>query len=140
MQGMFKGKSAIVTGGTSGIGRAITLALADAGCYVTATAVSADELSRFTNDPSARNISAVTLDVSDPAAIDTFIKRFDRLDILVNSAGMILRDGAEFKLDHFEQVLDVNLTGAMRMCTACHPLLAKQGGSILNIASVLSFF
>ena len=63
----------------------------------------------------------------------------DRLDILVNCAG-IIRRGAEHDVEVFEQVIDVNLVGTMRCCAAARPLLAKQGGSIVNIASMLSFF
>jgi NAD(P)-dependent dehydrogenase (short-subunit alcohol dehydrogenase family) len=137
---MFAGQRAIVTGGTSGIGRAIALALAEAGCNVTATGVADDEVARFASDQVARNVSASVLDVGDAGAVDALVSRFDRLDILVNAAGMILRDGAEFNMDHFERVIDVNLAGAMRMSTGCRPLLARQGGSILNIASMLSFF
>jgi NAD(P)-dependent dehydrogenase (short-subunit alcohol dehydrogenase family) len=137
---MFTGQRAIVTGGTSGIGRAIALALAEAGGDVTATGVAADEVARFTSAPGAGKASAVVLDVSVAGAVEKFVSRFDRIDILVNAAGMILRDGAEFNMDHFERVIDVNLAGAMRMCTACRPLLARRGGSILNIASMLSFF
>jgi NAD(P)-dependent dehydrogenase (short-subunit alcohol dehydrogenase family) len=137
---MFTGQRAIVTGGTSGIGRAIAVALADAGCDVTATGVADDEVARFTSEQNRATVSANVLDVSDAAAVDTFVSRFDRLDILVNAAGMIMRDGAEFNMEHFERVIDVNLAGAMRMSTACRPLLAHRGGSILNIASMLSFF
>ena len=57
------------------------------------------------------------------------------MDILVNSAGIIRRQ-TEYKLDIFQRVIDVNLTGTMRMCIACRPLLAKSGGSIVNIASM----
>jgi len=137
---MFTGQRAIITGGTSGIGRAIALALADAGCDVTATGVAADEVARFSSDPGGRNVSTGVLDVSDGGAVASFVSRFDRVDILVNAAGMILRDMAEFNIEHFERVIGVNLSGAMRMSTACHPLLARNGGSILNVASMLSFF
>jgi NAD(P)-dependent dehydrogenase (short-subunit alcohol dehydrogenase family) len=47
---------------------------------------------------------------------------------------------AEYEVDVFERVLDVNLTGTMRLCTAARPLLAREGGSIVNLASMLSFF
>ena len=63
-----------------------------------------------------------------------------RLDVLVNCAGMVLRDGKEFTIAGFQKVIDVNLTGTMRMCLAAKPLLEKQGGAIANIASVWSFF
>ena len=74
----------------------------------------------------------VTQDL-DPADLPT-----GRLDILVNCAGVIQRDD-EFQIPTFERVLDVNLTGTMRMCVACRPMLARARGSIVNIASVLSF-
>ena len=81
----------------------------------------------------------LSLDVSDAQSIDTLIARLDRLDILVNSAGIIRRE-AEYELDKFQQVIDINLTSTMRMCLACKPLLARRGGSIVNSASMLSFF
>jgi NAD(P)-dependent dehydrogenase (short-subunit alcohol dehydrogenase family) len=64
----------------------------------------------------------------------------DRLDILVNGAGMIVRAGGEFEVETFQRVVEVNLTGSMRLATACKPLLARRGGAIVNIASMLSFF
>jgi NAD(P)-dependent dehydrogenase (short-subunit alcohol dehydrogenase family) len=59
---------------------------------------------------------------------------------LVNCAGLIRRAGAEFDPATFSDVLDVNLTGTMRVCTAAKPLLAASGGAIVNTASMLSFF
>jgi NAD(P)-dependent dehydrogenase (short-subunit alcohol dehydrogenase family) len=115
------GTRALVTGGTSGIGQAIAAALTNAGCKVTAAGLE-------------------TFDVADDASVRRLVGSLDRLDILVNSAGTILRGGAEFDVAGFEKVVDVNLTGTMRVCTACRPLLAKSRGSILNVASMLSFF
>jgi NAD(P)-dependent dehydrogenase (short-subunit alcohol dehydrogenase family) len=53
---------------------------------------------------------------------------------------MILREGREFTIEGFQRVIDVNLTGTMRMCMAAKPLLERQGGAIVNTASVWSFF
>ena len=61
------------------------------------------------------------------------------LDILVNCAGIIRRD-AEYEIPTFLEVLDVNLAGVMRLCTACRPLLRESRGCIVNTASMLSFF
>ena len=78
--------------------------------------------------------------MTDQGAIDRLVGQFDRLDILINAAGIIRRGGREFELPEFLGVVDVNLSGTMRMCVACHPLLARRGGSIVNLASMLSFF
>ena len=59
--------------------------------------------------------------------------------MLVNAAG-IIRRVEEFELAVFEEVVDINLTGTMRLATACRPALARAGGAIINIASMLSFF
>lgn len=79
------------------------------------------------------------LDVTDPDQVRRLVGGLDRLDALVNCAG-ILRRGEEYDLDVFELVIAVNLTGTMRMCVACHPLLARAGGSIVNTASMWSYF
>jgi NAD(P)-dependent dehydrogenase (short-subunit alcohol dehydrogenase family) len=79
------------------------------------------------------------LDVRDNAAITAFIGTLPRLDILVNCAG-IIRRGAEHDPAIFAEVLDVNLTGTMRLCAAARPLLARTGGCIVNTASMLAFF
>jgi NAD(P)-dependent dehydrogenase (short-subunit alcohol dehydrogenase family) len=80
------------------------------------------------------------LDVTKDAQVADCIASLSRLDALVNCAGMILRDGKEFTIAGFQQVIDVNLTGTMRMCMAAKPLLEKQGGAIVNTASIWSFF
>jgi NAD(P)-dependent dehydrogenase (short-subunit alcohol dehydrogenase family) len=79
------------------------------------------------------------LNVSDKGSIDSLVAGLEELDVLVNAAG-IIRRAAEFELDNFQTVVDVNLLGTMRMCTACRPLLLKQGGAIVNVASMYSFF
>ncbi|TAN09658.1 MAG: SDR family oxidoreductase [Rhizobiaceae bacterium] len=129
-------RMAVVTGGTRGIGRGIVDALIEGGWQVIATGATAKEVEAA---PSAGMLTNCVLDITDQAAVDAFTGKFDRLDALVNGAG-ILRRGEEYGLSVFEQVVAVNLTGTMRMCVACHPLLKASGGSILNIASMLSFF
>lgn len=132
----FSGQVALVSGGSSGIGRAIAEALRDAGARVIATHLPGET-------PSAGGIEFVALDAGDQAGVDALVSRIGsnpgRLDILVNCAGMIRRQ-AEYDMETFLRVLDVNLAGTMRLCTAARPLLACQGGSIVNTASMLSFF
>jgi NAD(P)-dependent dehydrogenase (short-subunit alcohol dehydrogenase family) len=129
-------RHALVTGGTRGIGRGIVDVLLAAGWRVTATGVGEDEVAAA---PAAEGLSNVPLDVTDQAAVDALVARLDRLDALVNCAG-IIRRADEFDPAVFEAVIAVNLTGTMRMCVACRPLLAASGGTIVNTASMLSFF
>jgi NAD(P)-dependent dehydrogenase (short-subunit alcohol dehydrogenase family) len=132
------GQSALVTGGTGGIGRAIALALAAEGCQATVTGKTDAEVRQF--DSPHRNIVARTLDVTDDGAVGRLVSGFDHLNILVNAAGMILRANQEHHPLEFDKVIDVNLSGTMRLCAACRPLLARTKGCVLNIASMLSFF
>jgi NAD(P)-dependent dehydrogenase (short-subunit alcohol dehydrogenase family) len=79
------------------------------------------------------------LDVRDRDAVETLVTSFDALDVVVNCAG-IIRRGEELDPDVFAAVVDVNLTGTMRVCAAARPLLAHSGvGAIVNLASVLTF-
>jgi NAD(P)-dependent dehydrogenase (short-subunit alcohol dehydrogenase family) len=128
----FHGKSVLVTGGTSGIGRAIAETFLAAGAEVTAAGLPPKE-----EIPSS--IRTEILDITDTAAIDALIGKLGELHVVVNAAGIIRRD-EEFNLNVFAQVLDVNLTGAMRVCMAAHSKLKESGGSVVNIASMLSFF
>jgi NAD(P)-dependent dehydrogenase (short-subunit alcohol dehydrogenase family) len=134
------GQKALVTGGTGGIGGAIAQALRDAGAEVTATGLGAAEIAAAEGIAGFAGIRVRSLDVADAEAVTAAVAALDRLDILVNAAGMIVRAGGEFEVETFQRVVEVNLTGAMRLATACRPLLAERGGSIVNIASMLSFF
>ena len=134
------GLTALVTGGTGGIGGAIARALRDAGAEVLATGLGAAEVASAGGDATFGGIQVHALDVADGGAVAALVAGLDRLDILVNGAGMIVRAGGEFEVETFQRVVEVNLTGAMRLATACRPLLARRGGAIVNIASMLSFF
>ena len=133
------GKKALVTGGTQGIGAAIALQLAGMGAQVIAAGLPPSEGWNEDNPLSAAGIRVTELDVSDPQSVSQLFSGIGELDILVNCAG-IIRRGAEHDLEVFEQVIAVNLTGTMRVCSAARALLARRGGAIVNLASMLSFF
>jgi len=125
--------SALISGAAGGIGRGLAEGFLAAGFEVIG-------VDRAPAAWSAPGFAYATLDITDGAAVAAFGAALGRLDVLVNAAG-IIRRAAEFEIDTFESVLDVNLTGTMRLCTACRPALAAAGGgAIINIASMLSFF
>ncbi len=127
---LFKGKTVVVTGGTQGIGAGIAQQFAALGARVIAAGLAPTD---------APGIEVVELDVADAASVAALFARLDSLDVLVNCAGMIRR-GDEHDIETFERVIAVNLNGTMRMCAAARPLLARSKGSIINTASMLTFF
>ncbi|MDA1053089.1 MAG: SDR family oxidoreductase [Planctomycetota bacterium] len=131
-------RSVLVIGGTGGIGGAISRAFAADGCDVIATGVTQLELDAFQSG--SETIDTRLLDITRAIEIQQLVGSLTRLDILVNAAGTILRHEAEHEPDAFEHVIDVNLNGTMRTCSACKPLLVASGGCVVNIASMLSFF
>lgn len=129
-------KTVFVTGGTRGIGEGIARALARAGYRVIAASHSEAERNAFSE---TEFIELRHLDVTDTDAVSDAFADLERLDGLVNCAG-ILHRGDEYDLDVFQKVIDVNLTGTMRCCLAAKPLLAESKGAIVNTASMLSTF
>ena len=135
----YTGKRVLVTGGVSGIGRAVSLAFMAAGAEVVACGLTEQELAAARADPAFAKIGVIGLDVTDRAAVDKLIGGLDSLDVVVTSAGIIRRD-TEHDPEVFDQVIDVNLSGSMRVASAARPLLAKTRGSIVLVGSVMSFF
>lgn len=131
-------RQVLVTGGTGGIGQAIACAFADEGCAVTATGRNSQEAAAA--DFGRRAIAAHALDVTDASAIAALAAKLERLDVLINCAGIIQREGKEHDPEHFAHTIDVNLNGTMRTCAAFRTHLARQRGCVVNLASMLSFF
>ena len=143
MSGSLAGKVALVTGASSGIGEAAALALAKAGAAVAVSARRKDRLDDLVRRIEAQGGKAIALpgDVAvegDAArAVEDTVSRLGRIDILVNSAGVIQAGGVEsLPLDEWRRVIDINLMGTLYCCKAAiGPMKAQGGGDIVNISS-----
>ncbi len=130
-------KNAVVIGGTGGIGAGIARVLLREGWHVLATGLDEREIDAFSI--AVPSVETAVLDVTDQGRVTEFFNRFETLDALVNCAGVLFR-GAEYEMDVFTKVIEINLTGTMRTCLAAHELLARSKGAIVNTASMLSTF
>lgn len=141
------GKVALVTGGGRGIGRAICVALGQAGATVVATARTAEQIEAAASEITGAGGKAVAIraDIAEEndicALFDRVKERFGRLDVLVNNAGMGLFGSVEeFSTAEFDQVVAVNLRGAFLCCRQAMRAMIPQGsGYIINISSVVGF-
>jgi NAD(P)-dependent dehydrogenase (short-subunit alcohol dehydrogenase family) len=136
---LFGGRTVLVTGGTSGIGLACAQAFAALGASVLATGATEAEAERAEAGKASAGLRFQALDVRDRSAIHSLVGGLDRLDVVVNAAGIIRRD-AEHDPGVFADVLAVNLTGTMEVCTAAKDKLRQSGGPVVNLASMLTFF
>ncbi len=142
---MLEGKTAVVTGASRGIGRAIALRLAEDGAMVIVNYRQSEEEARAVRDEILRKGGSAQIrqcDVADPdacrALIRSVIDEYGRLDILVNNAG-ITRDGLLMGMseEDFDRVLDTNLKGTFHMMReALRPMVRQRSGRIINISSV----
>ena len=135
---LFAGRAVLVTGGTSGIGLAIARGFARLGASVIALGSSEKKIAAESGSPDNAGIRFAQVDVRDRDAIRAFVAGLDRLDILVNAAGMGSPE-KEFEDETFMEVMDVNLNAQMRFAMAALPLLKASKGSIVNVASMLSY-
>jgi NAD(P)-dependent dehydrogenase (short-subunit alcohol dehydrogenase family) len=137
------GKSALVTGASSGIGAACAVALAQAGAHVFAAARRGDKLEGLAKDVQAEGgkMTPVSLDVTDHDAMATFIEEKGPFDILLNSAGMARHSPSmDTTEDDFDAVVDINLKSAYFLSQRVAKGLIKAGkpGSIINISSQMA--
>ncbi|PYP90649.1 MAG: short-chain dehydrogenase [Candidatus Angelobacter sp. Gp1-AA117] len=136
-------KIAIVTGGGSGIGRGIALAFAHEGAKVVIAGRTQEKLDHVAQEIGS-NCLPVQTDTGNPQDINKLVEKtvahFGCLNVLVNNAALLLPGTAESHTeDEWEQMFNVNVRGIWQLCRAAMPhLRAAGGGSIINIASVLS--
>ncbi len=149
MEQSLKGKTALVTGGSRGIGRACVMALADQGAAVVFTFLrnekAAEEVTAAARETGAQVVSK-KCDSRDASAVtqvvDDMVSQFGQLDILVLNAGttsdqylMLMTE------EEFTKVIDTNLTGAFRFArAACRPMMTQKTGAIVTISSIASTF
>lgn len=142
-----EGKCALVFGGTSGLGKAIALGLAEAGANVVPVGRRAEEVRKTAEEIKAagRKTLKVPCDVTERSQIQAVIERMlgemDRIDILVNSAGITRRvPSLEVEDSLWNQIIEVNLKGAWNTCQMVGRVMKdQQYGRIINIASIASF-
>src|SRR5574338_21024 len=144
---MLKGKVAIITGASSGIGQATAVALSKAGAKVAIGARRTDRLESLKSEleKNGGEVFVQKLDVTKKAECDSFvdavIKKWGTVDILVNNAGLMpLSFFINFKISEWDQMIDVNIKGVLYCTAAVIPhLYAKKAGHIVNIASLAAF-
>jgi NAD(P)-dependent dehydrogenase (short-subunit alcohol dehydrogenase family) len=140
------GKTALITGASKGLGKAMALALAEAGADLALVSRDLEKLMETAAAVRAHGVQAeaIRADVTDESQVAVLEKkvaaRFGRIQILVNSAGINIRKNVtDFTLVEWRSVLDTNLTSVFLLCRAFVPLMRGQGyGRILNLTSIMS--
>ena len=141
------GKCAVVIGGTSGLGKAIALAIAEAGADVVAASRRQEETQKVAKqiETLGRRTLRATVDIRDRSSIESLqqkvLETFRKVDILVNAAGITLKTPTlECSEEGWNRVIDINLNGTWRSCQIFGKTMVTQGfGKILNIASLSTF-
>jgi NAD(P)-dependent dehydrogenase (short-subunit alcohol dehydrogenase family) len=142
-----EGKTAVIVGGTSGIGRALSVGLADAGADVIASARRKEQVEETAAEIEARGKRTLRVpsDVSDRPSLENLLaqtlEHFGKVDILINCAGRIKRAPTlTFPEEEWQSILDTNLTGTLRACQIFGRHMLDRGyGRIVNIASLNTF-
>ena len=136
----FSGKTALVVGGSSGIGNGIAQGFRARGARVLVTGTRKDVADyRLEDGSDLRGLDYAQLDVSDAGSLDAYAPRFEALDVLVLSQGTVLYKRGEFALDGFRKVLDVNLTSLMACAMKFYAPLKASKGALIIISSTAGY-
>jgi len=127
------GKTVLITGGTGGIGAALTQAFIAHGATVIAADLAEPKL------PLPQGARFVQLDVTSTEAVDALAARTNTVDCIIHCAGRLVR-WEEYKPETFNQIIDIHLTGNLRLANAFRPHLKATGGCLINIGSMYSYF
>lgn len=136
----FSGKTALVVGGSSGIGNGIARAFRARGAtvHVWGTRAKAEDYSPAEGSDMT-GLRYDRMDVADFAAIETYVPPFSSLDILVLSQGTVIYKRGEFEMGGFRKVMDVNLNSLMACALKFHDMLAASKGSLITVSSTAAF-
>jgi NAD(P)-dependent dehydrogenase (short-subunit alcohol dehydrogenase family) len=125
-----------VTGAGSGIGRSTALRMDAEGAILIIIDINEDEIIKTKSMLKNKESTAKVLDISNLADVKKFFKGLNKLDALINVAGILRFDNShEVQIDDWEKILNVNLTGTFFMCSYALPLLLKSKGAIVNVSS-----
>ena len=138
-----KGKKALITGGTKGIGEACALLMAEAGAEVMVVARDKTGIEEMTAEAVKNGLSILgkSFDMAEPEVASKIIayvqQTWGTLDILVNNAGMNIRKATvDYTPDEYDRIMQVNLRSVFEVCQAAYPLLKASKGCIVNMGSV----
>ena len=137
------GKTALITGATRGIGRAIADAFLDAGAHVVLTGTKSDEIEKLAVSSEDSHEKWVIADFTTQDGIDSFIHelmKMDTIDICVNNAGInIIKSYEEYSYEEYQRLISINLTAPFMLVQALIPsMLKREYGRIVSIASIWS--
>ncbi len=131
------GKTALVTGGTKGIGKAIVEEFLALGATVIAVGRGQAALNALEKGCKSPKLKIIQADLSTKEGIKTLVDSLEVLDILVNNVGMNIRKKiTEFEENDFEKIVNANLFSVYELSRKCYPLLKKSSGNVMSIASV----
>ena len=133
----FSGYTVLVTGGSNGIGRAIAQSFLNAGAMVSITGTK-PTAADYEADLSPFRYRQVLMEES--SSVDSLIASINRVDVLINNAGIFIDPPEGLTPEGFEKTMTVNLNSVFRLCQGLRGQLASRPGSIINIASMYSYF